>query len=228
MASVPSRPTTNIELRVRSDSFTGPCMLLETTTLVPTPISLFHPGAQPYRLLEAFSLVPGARVQVFGFTDMTSPACAGPGIEVISLQLGFVPEPSPIDLNGNLLSDEWESLFGVSNPFGDDDGDGYSNLQEMFEGTDPRDGLNKPAVPIALLSPPAITAELMGGGMLKLSWDWPEPYASKVHFKVLSSPALGALFTDLGLMPTKVGGHFELVLPGSSVGARFFSVLLTL
>ncbi len=228
LAGVPAWPTTNIELRVRSDSFTGPCTVLETTGLIPALKYLFHPGGQPYRLLEAFQLVPGARVQLFGYTDMSNQQCPGDGIEVITLQLGFVPEPSPMDLNGNLLADEWEALFGISDPFADDDGDGYSNLQEMFEGTDPRDAQNKPAVPIANLSPPAITVEIMGSGLLKLSWDWPEPYASKVQFKVLATSDLSTPFSDLGLMPTKTAGHFELTLPNPSAGARFFLLVLRL
>jgi len=228
LATVPARPTTNIELRVRSDSFTSPCTVLETTSLVPTPKYLFHPGGEAYRLLEAFQLVPGARVQVFGFTDMSSPSCVGDGIEVITLQLSFVPEPSPTDLNGNLLADEWEALFGISDPFGDADGDGYSNLQELFDGTDPRDARSKPVAPVASLTPPAITVETTGGGMLKLSWDWPEPYASKVKFIVLATPELGTPFADLGLMPTKTGGHFELTLPNPDAGARFFLLVLRL
>ena len=228
MGTVPARPTTNIELRVRSDSFTSTCTKLETTGLLPTSKYLFHPGGEAYRLLEAFQLVPGARVQVFGFTDMSSPECAGDGIEVITLQIAFVPEPSPTDLNGNLLADEWEALFGISDPFGDADGDGYSNLQELFEGTDPRDPRSKPSAPVVFLSPPEITVETMGGGMLKLSWDWPEPYASKVKFHVLSTTALETPFTDLGLMPTKTGGHFELSLPNPETGVRFFLLVLSL
>lgn len=229
LAAVPGRPTTSIELRVRPDSFTGPCTVLETTALVPALKYLFHPGGEPYHLLEAFSLVPGTRVQVLAYTDMSSPACPGDGLEVITLQLAFVPQPSPTDLDGDLLPDEWEALFGISDPFGDDDGDGYSNLQEMFEGTDPRDSSSKPSVPAKSLAPPEITVETMGGGtLLKLSWDWPEPYASKVKFKVQSSVDLGMGFTDSGLTPTKTGGHFELILPNPGIDARFFFLTLQL
>jgi hypothetical protein len=132
-------------------------------------------------------------------------------------------------LDGDLLPDDWESLFGVSNPLADDDGDGYSNLQEMLEGTDPRDGLNKPVGPVVDLSPPEMKIESSGdGNMLKLSWDWPEPYASKVKFKILDASDLNMSFTELGLSPVKTGGHFELSLPNSGSGTRFFQVIVEL
>jgi hypothetical protein len=227
--AVEPRPVTSLELRIRADSFTGPCTVLETTGLSPTPVALFHPGGEPYRLLEAFQLLPGTRVQVLGYSDVESPLCAGPGLEVISLQLGFVPAPVPTDLNGNLLPDEWEALFGVSDPFADSDGDGYSNLQELFDGTDPRDGLSKSGSPPADLSPPTITVDSLGGGLLKLSWDWPEPFASKVKFHVMGTSDLGTPFADLGLSPSKTGGHFELTLPNpGGSGATFFHLIITL
>src|SRR5258705_10692382 len=64
------------------------------------------------------------------------------------------PLASDTDENGNLLIDTWEKKFfgylGLANPFGDDDADGYSNIQEMLEGSDPRD-VN--AIPGALAEP---------------------------------------------------------------------------
>jgi hypothetical protein len=229
LAAVPGRPTTNIELRVRSDSFTGTCTVLETTELTPHLHSLFHPGGQVHQMLEAFHLVPGTRLQVFAHTDLNVPACAGRALEVISIELAFVPHPTATDLDGDLLPDDWETLFGVSNPLADDDGDGYSNLQELLEGTDPRDGLSKPIAPIADLSPPEMKIESdLGGSLLKLSWDWPEPYASRIKFKALATSDLGNLFTDLGINPTKTGGHFELTLPNPGTGAHFFQIIMEL
>ena len=39
------------------------------------------------------------------------------------------------DLDG--MADDWESLFGLSEPAGDEDHDGRTNLQEFRDGTDP-------------------------------------------------------------------------------------------
>jgi len=41
------------------------------------------------------------------------------------------------DSNGNGLPDWWERLYGLSDPQGDPDGDGWTNLQEYQLGTDP-------------------------------------------------------------------------------------------
>jgi hypothetical protein len=82
---------------------------------------------------------------------------------------------------------------------------------------------------VADLSPPEMKIVSEGGGnMLKLSWDWPEPYASKVRFKVLGASELDSSFTELGLSPTKTGGHFELSLPNSGMGAQFFQITIEL
>ncbi len=44
---------------------------------------------------------------------------------------------APLDTNGNGLPDSWEIKYGVTNPAGDDDGDGQTNLQEYFANTNP-------------------------------------------------------------------------------------------
>ncbi len=41
------------------------------------------------------------------------------------------------DANANGLDDYWELQYGISDPMGDEDGDGISNAQEYSEGSDP-------------------------------------------------------------------------------------------
>jgi hypothetical protein len=43
------------------------------------------------------------------------------------------------DANNDGLPDGWESLYGITNPNADDDGDGMSNADEFVAGTSPRD-----------------------------------------------------------------------------------------
>ena len=51
-----------------------------------------------------------------------------------------------VDENGNGLSDVWEQHFNASalELLDDDDGDGFSNLEECVGGTDPRDSKSRP------------------------------------------------------------------------------------
>ena len=51
-----------------------------------------------------------------------------------------------VDENGNGLSDVWEQRFNASalELLDDDDGDGFSNLEECVGGTDPRDSKSRP------------------------------------------------------------------------------------
>lgn len=44
------------------------------------------------------------------------------------------------DTNHNGMDDAWERLYGVSDPNGDPDQDGMTNLQEYLAGTNPQDG----------------------------------------------------------------------------------------
>ncbi|HOW79484.1 MAG TPA: Ig-like domain-containing protein [Candidatus Paceibacterota bacterium] len=53
---------------------------------------------------------------------------------VASLTLKVVAPP---DANSNNLPDAWEAAYGVSDPHADDDGDGATNLQEYWAGTNP-------------------------------------------------------------------------------------------
>ena len=49
----------------------------------------------------------------------------------VSFELMFV---DPTDLDGDGMADQWESLFGVSNPFDDTDLDGLNDLAEYQNG----------------------------------------------------------------------------------------------
>lgn len=52
--------------------------------------------------------------------------------------------PLSVDANRNGIPDAWESLFGLTDPDGDADGDGFTNREEYLAGTDPLDPLSKP------------------------------------------------------------------------------------
>ena len=53
-----------------------------------------------------------------------------------------------MDKNSNGLSDVWEQLYDASalQLLGDEDKDGFGNLDECFAGTDPRDPDSRPSL----------------------------------------------------------------------------------
>lgn len=67
-----------------------------------------------------------------------------------------------IDLNNNGLSDVYEFIYfnGPTDPFGDADGDGVSNYDEMVWGTNPTNGNSRITRPIGTLD----------SGQVSLSW----------------------------------------------------------
>ena len=140
LAAVARRPTTTLNLVVQADSFSDAC-----TTLSPVVggarKSLFDAAGRPFRFPDSFRLPAGTRVQVCGYSDLVKP-CEGEDLEVISVNLDTLIVGSDQDGDGNLLVDSWERQFlarlGAS-AFADADGDGFQNLQEMFDGTDPDD-----------------------------------------------------------------------------------------
>lgn len=74
-------------------------------------------------------------------------------IAVLPLCLGVAACAfAELDKNGNQQSDVWESQFGAIGltPGADDDGDGYTNLQESLGGTNPLDIMAFPALRIGL------------------------------------------------------------------------------
>src|SRR5512137_2939463 len=67
-----------------------------------------------------------------------------------------------IDLNYNGLSDVYEFIYfnGPGDPFADPDGDGVSNYDEMFWGTNPTNAASRVTGPTATLN----------GNTLQLTW----------------------------------------------------------
>jgi hypothetical protein len=232
LSNLGSRPVTNLNLRVRPDTFAGICTTLETADLAATPVNLFATGGGAFDFPDTFNLLPGSVVQVVGRPDVSSTTCAGLNVEVLDISLAAIPARSDGDADGNLLIDSWEKmLLGMlgSDPFADEDDDGYSNLQEMFDGTDPNDRMGVPPGPRAALSLPALTIVPSAGGGLVLQWQWPEAYLSKVQFRILSTTDLNIAPSPQTLTPVyQGGGVFNAVVPNPGTGAQFFKVVLQL
>ena len=224
LASVNGRPTTNLTLRVRPDSFSSDgCSVLETAG--GALMALVLPDGTAYKFPEAFMLAPQSVVDVVAYTDL-APSCGAQTLDVITLTVTALPAVSSTDLDGDLMSDAWEALFLAYDPNADADGDGASNLQEFLDGTDPLNQFSA-GVP-ADMSPPQIVLEALAGD-LKLSWHWPELYASKMNFALLSTEGLNQAFAATPApLQTLGGGNFQIVLPSSGGPAKFYRLQLSL
>ena len=167
LASIPPRPTTNLTLLVRADTFGPTCRILDQLG-TNAPYVLLNSSGLPFTFPQNFQLPPGSEVPVYGYTDVTNASCAYPAIEVIAIALADIPEVTDPDSDANSLVDSWERKFfgriGVD-PYGDADGDGYTNLQEYLGGSDPTDPFSLPAgVPVYRVSGQVAMEGYVGAG----------------------------------------------------------------
>ena len=231
ISGLPARPTAGFDLTVVSDSFQPDCTHLQDNA-DGTSKSLFAALGIPYKFPETFSLAAGAVVHVDAYTDFTDPTgCSGTSLQVIDATLISSPYP-PIAAGGNddLISDAWANFFfgGPVNPYGDDDGDGFSNLQEFLDGTDPKNPLSHSVHPISLMPPLLSLASLSEGSLLKLSFDFPPAYFALFNFDVEATTALDMSFAPFPqALLQGTGGHLEVQLPAVQDSASFFRVVMT-
>jgi hypothetical protein len=97
---------------------------------------------------------------------------------------------SPADADRNGLADEWERVVGLTQAGQDDDGDGWSNLNEFVRGTDPKraDAVPKRmtvtgnATPLPEWNP---SADNMTWSDQRARWEWSGTFAGSrnVDFK---------------------------------------------
>lgn len=76
----------------------------------------------------------GQSIGTFGSNNSGSITLAALSVVILGK-----PQPAVLtaDANNNGIDDGWEILYGVGDPAGDDDHDGFSNLEEFLAGTDP-------------------------------------------------------------------------------------------
>ena len=200
LSAVQPRPMTNLSLLVRADTFASTIRLLDQTNSGNAAYALLDSSGLPFSFPDNFQLPPGSKVTAYGYTDVTSPSPTNPALEVVAIGLAAVPIANDADTDGNLLIDSWENkFFGHlgNNPFADPDLDGFSNLQEMFDGSDPTDLRGIPSgTPVTFARP--VVEIVTDGSWLRLRFTWPSAYISQVAFRVKAAPTLAAPFSDVG------------------------------
>jgi hypothetical protein len=231
LAAVPPRPTVDVVLVVRADT-AGSCRVLDPQA-GGAPFSLLDSSGLPFSFPDNFDLPLGSRVQIAGYTDVTNSACGYRAIEVTGALLASVPIASDTDADGNLLIDSWEKQFfgylDFVTPFDDDDGDGYTNLQEMLEGSDPADFYGRPSVLPAPFEAPVLALG-QSGGQMELHFNWPAAYIGRFQFGVRHTATLDTAFTGLAAAgPTQVSGDtFKLTFAPPATAQHFYYLTVAL
>ena len=227
LAGLKPRPVVTQTLEVTAQTFGGTCPLLKRVGQA-GQVSLVAAEGVPYQLPESFTLGVGSRVVVTGYTDIVDPECPGDEVEVIALRVTHLPVPLAEDKDGNLLPDAWDCFFfaGGGEPLGDSDGDGFSNLQELLDGTDPQVAQSKGTEPVDL-GPPAIEPGVINGGDLQLAWEYPAGYAGMVKFTIQCSDGVNG-WEDLMEVPASPGGQFEVTLPLPPDPSKFYRAVMSL
>lgn len=202
------------------------CTVLEDE--LGAPVALVDGRGVPFLLPMSFDVTAGMRFLVSGFPDAVS-GCAGQGLEVTSFVFAELVAGSAADGNGNLLPDAYEGMLqsGTGGPELDSDGDGYSDLQELLDGSDPQDGFSMPAGAAVSLSLPEI--ELAVDQSTQVEWTWPAAYQEHFTFALEETDDLGVAFVSRPLVPETEGDVMRLVIPDDpEARVRFYRVSISL
>lgn len=231
LAALIPRPTTNVLLVVRADTLSADCRPLDVYGGGGT-FALVDSRGLPFAFPGNFQMLPGTLVAVSGYTDVGNAPCGWPAIEVTAAMLNSVPIASDADNDGNLLIDSWEKrFFGRTglDPFGDADGDGYQNLQEMLDGSDPNDSYGRPAGPPVVFTPPVLAFQ-SAGGQVELHFLWPAAYIGRFNFGVRHTADLTQPFTDLPVSaPVQVAGdEFKITFTAPGTPQHYYYLTLSL
>jgi hypothetical protein len=138
--------------------------------------------------------------------------------------LGALPETpmSGVDADGDGLIDEWEKLFGITEPTGDADGDGVSNFAEHNAGTDPQNAQSTFTPPPTL---PELTIGVVPqgeGGAYCICATWPTNDPS-VRLETSTSLGATAVWTVVTTSISVAGDQYVFTtLPTPGESARFF------
>ena len=129
------------------------------------------------------------------------------------------------DLDGNLLSDDWERLFRGrvgGSALADSFGSGVSDLQLFLLGGDPSNPASVPPVKVDL-TPPALRVTPAEGDGLHLEFSYPAGYASQFQFTLMAASDPSGPFSPASppLVPDADNVYRTDILPGRSMSGFY-------
>ena len=124
------------------------------------------------------------------------------------------------DMDSNGLPDVWERRHFLqiagTDPEGDPDGDGRTNLQEFRDGTDPNVIDEAP-----LVTPPSIGNFAVDAVSVTLSW---EGQVGRIYRVLSAAPMLTNMFETIGEPIAGEDGMMSVTLPKGSSPAAFYRI----
>ncbi len=189
-----------------------------------TDYALVDRRGEPFRFGRAFPLTEGSVFRIRGYLE-DAPDCGGDfALEVIEApELVYLRNAPPSDRDGDLIPDALAELNPGTDfdPFDDSDGDGYTDLQEILDGTNPADPASRPAEQVDL-GPPQLEITPTGPNTAAIEFDFPREYARHVEFVLYGTDDLTEPFAPTGDTANHTGaGNHEQVVDQSD-DAEFF------
>lgn len=224
------RPLVTLQVQVtEATRFGDSPVRVETTGGAPQVVALF-PSASFSTSLAALDPTPGTQMTVMGLRAFVTPQGFDDALEVRSATVSTLPAQTVTDVDGNGLDDAWERAvlgrIGGNAAVADSDGDTFSDLQEMLEGTNAGDGSSVPAgspFPIPLPAGAQGTSPPSGPGQLVIEIQFPSAYANQVKVEIFATVDLkNPSWTSTGVLASPVSANLWRATVTQSGSRRFY------
>ncbi|MCC5839470.1 MAG: hypothetical protein JJT96_05030 [Opitutales bacterium] len=200
---------------------------LQFGALHPMRVYLIHADGTPYRTPTGFNPGAGTFLHVRGYRDFIDFDAGVTVLEVIEKPLvAALPKNVIIDVDAGLVSPDLLDFYSRDfiDPFADDDGDGYTNLQEILAGSDPfsassipRNPAGDAQVPLDARLPEVSIVKDEWGYHYQLQFEFPPELSQDIVFALYVSTDLEDFYpTGETASWTGMGTSHSVVLPSPS------------